>query len=142
MAEDFNSRVIREFRENDGRVGEPFTGLPMVLVHHVGAKSGTERVTPLRWFSDGGKAVVVASAAGAPTHPAWYHNLMAHPDVTAEVADGEGGVQTMEVHAEELPDDERKRLWAEITDNEGGFAGYQRKVEGIRTIPLVALVPR
>ena len=114
MAEDFNTRVIREFRENDGRVGEPFTGLPMILVHHVGAKSGAERIAPLRWFADGDRWVVVASAAGAPRHPAWFHNLMANPDVTAEIADGK--------------------------ENNGGFADYERRTD--RTIPLVGLTRR
>ena len=142
MAEDFNARVIREFRENAGKVGPPFTGLPMVLLHHVGARSGTERITPVRWFADGDRRFVVASAAGAPTHPAWYHNLMATPDVVVEIADGDGNVETTPVHAEDLTGDERDRLWNWILENEGGFAAYQRKVEGIRTIPLVALVPR
>lgn len=142
MAEDFNSRVIREFRENDGKVGEPFTGLPMILVHHVGARSGAERIAPLRWFADGDRRVVVASAAGAPKNPAWYHNLMANPDVVVEVSDGDGHVETARVHAEELTGDERDRIWTRITENEGGFADYQRRVEGIRTIPLVALVSR
>lgn len=140
MAEDFNSRVIREFRENDGRVGEPFTGLPMVLVHHVGAKSGTERIVPLRWFADGDRYVVVASAAGAPKHPAWFHNLMATPDVVAEVSDGQGRVETTPVHASELPTDERDRLWSWIKENNAGFADYERRTD--RTIPLVALTPR
>ncbi|ALE74112.1 AclJ [Pseudonocardia sp. Ae168_Ps1] len=140
MAEDFNSRVIREFRENDGRVGEPFTGLPMVLVHHVGAKSGTERVAPLRWFADGDSYVVVASAAGAPKHPAWFHNLMANPDVVAEIADGAGTVETVRVHASELGTADRDRVWTWIKDNNGGFADYERKTD--RTIPLVALTPQ
>lgn len=137
MAEDFNTRVIREFRENDGRVGEPFTGLPMILVHHIGAKSGAERIAPLRWFGDGDRWVVVASAAGAPRHPAWFHNLMANPDVTAEIADGEGGVETVAVHASELGDADRDRVWTWIKENNGGFADYERATD--RRIPLVAL---
>ncbi|MEJ8277346.1 nitroreductase/quinone reductase family protein [Pseudonocardia spirodelae] len=140
MAEDFNTRVIREFRENDGRVGEPFTGLPMILVHHVGAKSGAERIAPLRWFPDGDRWVVVASAAGAPRHPAWFHNLMANPDVTVEISDGEGAVETRRVHASELPDDERERIWTWIKDTNGGFADYERKTD--RRIPLVAFTAR
>lgn len=140
MAEDFNTRVIREFRENDGRVGEPFTGLPMILVHHVGAKSGAERIAPLRWFADGDRWVVVASAAGAPRHPAWFHNLMATPDVTAEIADGEGGVETVPVHASELDDADRDRIWTWIKENNGGFADYERRTD--RRIPLVGLTRR
>jgi deazaflavin-dependent oxidoreductase (nitroreductase family) len=140
MAEDFNSRVVREFRENDGRVGEPFTGLPMILVHHVGARSGTERIVPLRWFADGDSYVVVASAAGAPKHPAWFHNLMANPDVVAEIADGEGTVETVRVHASELGTADRDRVWTWIKENNGGFADYERQTD--RIIPLVALTPQ
>ncbi|ANY05211.1 nitroreductase/quinone reductase family protein [Pseudonocardia sp. HH130630-07] len=140
MAEDFNTRVIREFRENDGRVGEPFTGLPMVLLHHVGAKSGAERIAPLRWFADGDRYVVVASAAGAPKHPAWFHNLLANPDVVAEISDGRGAVETVRLHATELEPGDRERIWTRIKDENGGFADYERKTD--RTIPLVALTPR
>lgn len=140
MAEDFNTRVIREFRENDGRVGEPFTGLPMILVHHIGAKSGTERIAPLRWFADGDRWVVVASAAGAPKHPAWFHNLLAHPDVTAEIADGHGAVETVQVHAAELDDADRDRVWTWIKENNGGFVDYERRTD--RRIPLVGLTRR
>lgn len=137
MAEDFNSRVIREFRDNQGQVGEPFTGLPMILVHHIGAKSGTERVAPLRWFADGDDPVVVASAAGAPANPAWFHNLMANPDVVAEIADGRGGVETVRVHASELGAADRERVWTRIKAENGGFADYERRTD--RTIPLVRL---
>lgn len=140
MAEDFNTRVIREFRENQGRVGEPFTGLPMILLHHVGARSGTERITPLRWFADGDRYVVVASKGGAPENPAWYHNLKANPDTVAEVADGRGGVETLRVQAGELPDGDRERVWTWIKENNGGFADYERTAG--RTIPLVGLTPR
>ena len=139
MAEDFNSRVIREFRENDGRVGEPFAGLPMILVHHIGARSGTERVTPLRWFADGDRYVLVASKAGAPDNPAWYHNLKANPEVVVEIGDGQGNVETRRVHASELPGAERDRIWTWIKENNGGFAEYERATD--RTIPLVALTP-
>lgn len=140
MAEDFNARVVREFRENAGRVGEPFSGLPMILVHHVGARTGTERITPLRWFADGDRYVVVASAAGAAHHPAWFHNLMATPDVVVEISDGQGGVATRQVHASELEPAERERVWTWIKENNGGFADYERATD--RTIPLVALTPR
>ena len=140
MAEDFNTRVIREFKENDGRVGEPFSGLPMILVHHVGARSGTERTTPLRWFADGDRYVLVASKAGAPDNPDWYHNLKANPDLVVEVADGQGHVATKQVHASELPRDERDRIWTWIKENNGGFADYERNTD--RVIPLVALTPR
>jgi len=142
-SEDFNSRVIREFRENDGRVGPPFEGAPIVLVHHIGARSGTERVTPVMWFDGGGsRYVIVASKAGAPDNPAWYHNLKAHPDVTVEVGHGpDAYTETRRVHAEELTGEERDRVWAGITSANQGFAEYDRKTEGVRTIPLLALTP-
>lgn len=140
---DFNTRVIEEFRANDGRVGPPFEGATMILVHHLGARSGTERISPLRWFPDGDRYVIVASAAGAPKHPDWYHNLLAHPDVVVEVGHGpQARVETHEVHVEELTGAERERIWADITGSNPGFAEYDRKVEGIRTIPLLALTRR
>ncbi|RZT87019.1 deazaflavin-dependent oxidoreductase (nitroreductase family) [Pseudonocardia sediminis] len=138
--EEMNNRVISEFRENDGKVGPPFEGATMILVHHLGAKSGTERITPLVWFPDGDRFVIVASKAGAPDNPAWYHNLVAHPDITVEVGHGpEGRTETLDVHAEELTGSERERIWSWITENNEGFADYQKKVEGVRTIPLFAL---
>lgn len=141
--EDFNNRVISEFRANDGKVGPPFEGATLVLVHHIGAKSGTERITPLVWFADGDRYVIVASKAGAPDNPAWYHNLLAHPDSTVEVGHGpEGRVENLNVHAEELTGSERERIWTAITEANAGFAEYQKKVEGVRTIPLFALRER
>lgn len=141
--EDVNNRVIGEFRDNDGKVGPPFEGADLVLVHHLGARSGTERITPLVWFADGDRYVIVASKAGAPDNPAWYHNLRAHPDVTVEVGHGpEGWVDKLDVHAEELTGAERERIWATITEANARFADYQRKVEGVRTIPLFALRER
>lgn len=141
--DDFNKKIIGEFRENEGKVGPPFEGATMILVHHIGAKSGTERITPLMWFADGDRYVIVASKAGAPDNPAWYHNLVANPDITVEVGHGpEGRVETLNVHAEELTGAERERIWSGITAANAGFADYQKKVEGIRTIPLIALAER
>lgn len=143
-SEDFNTRVIREFRENDGQVGPPFEGAPMILVHHVGAKSGTERVTPLMWFDGGsGRYVIVASKAGAPDNPAWYHNLKANPDITVEIGHGpEARTETHRVHADELAGDERASIWKGITDAYQGFAEYDRKTQGVREIPLFRLTPQ
>lgn len=142
--EDFNNRVIREFRDNDGQVGPPFEGATMILVRHLGAKSGTERITPLVWFDGGeGRYVIVASKAGAPDNPAWYHNLKANPDITVEVGHGPAATaETLRVRAEELTGDERERIWKDITSANEGFAEYDRKTEGIRTIPLFALTPQ
>ena len=141
--DDFNKKIIDDFRANDGKVGPPFEGASMILVHHLGAKSGTERITPLVWFPDGDRLVIVASAAGAPKHPAWYHNLLAHPDVVVELGHGpQGGAETLDVHAEEITGDERAAIWSRITTANPGFADYDAKVEGIRTIPLFALTRR
>lgn len=138
MAEDFNTRVIREFHENDGRVGPPFEGAPMILVHHTGAKSGTERVTPLVYFPDGDRYLIVASAAGAPSNPAWFHNVMAHPQLTVEVATAQGA-RTLQVAAEEVTGAERDAVWAKIVEAMPGFGDYEKKTIGLRTIPVVAL---
>jgi len=82
---DFNTQIIDEFRTNQGRVGGMFASMPLLLLHHTGAKSGKSRINPLAYQSDGGRYVVYASKAGAPTNPDWYHNLKAQPDVTIEV---------------------------------------------------------
>lgn len=140
MPEDFTARVIREFRENDGRVGPPFEGANLILIHHVGARSGTERVTPLVYYPDGDDVVIVASAAAAPKHPAWFHNLMAHPRLTVEVATPDGA-QTREVDAEQLTGAERDAMYARIVEVMPFFGEYEVKTAGIRTIPLVRLRP-
>ena len=130
--DDFNAKVIEEFRANGGKVGGPFEGAPMILVHHVGAKSGTERVAPMVWFPDGDRLLIVASKAGAPTNPDWYHNLKAHPRVDVEV-----GTETFPVVVEELPRAERDEKWAQIAAASPGFAEYQQKTT--RVIPVLAL---
>lgn len=138
MPEDFNARVIREFRENDGKVGPPFEGAPMVLIHHRGAKSGEVRTTPLVYFTDSDDVVVVASAAGAPSHPAWYHNLKANPEIEADIATADG-VDTATVVAAEITGDARDSLWERIVEASPGFGDYAEKTKGIRTIPLFRL---
>ncbi len=130
--DDWNTRVIDEFRANGGRVGGQFEGANMILVHNFGAKSGTERVSPMVYFPDGDRFLIVASAAGSPKNPDWYHNLKARPEVTVEV-----GTETIPVVVEELPPAERDEKWAEITAVAPGFAEYQKKTS--RTIPVLAL---
>jgi deazaflavin-dependent oxidoreductase (nitroreductase family) len=129
---DWNTKIIEEFRQNEGRVGGQFTGASMVLIHHVGAKSGTERVNPLVYFPDGDRMIVVASAGGAPKNPDWYHNLKANPRTRAEV-----GAETFAVEAIELTGDEYADAWSRITAKMPGFADYQSKTT--RSIPLLAL---
>src|SRR6266508_2815618 len=95
---DYNTQIIEEFRANEGRVGGPWEGTPLVLVHHIGAKSGIERVTPLGCFPQGdGRFVIVASNGGSATDPDWYNNLKANPRTEVEV-----GAETFTVVAEEL----------------------------------------
>jgi deazaflavin-dependent oxidoreductase (nitroreductase family) len=131
---DFNNKIIAEFRANEGRVGGPFAGAPMVLVHHVGARTGTERVAPLVYFPEpDGSMLIIASKGGAPTNPDWYHNLVSDPQVTVEVGD-----ERFDARATVLEGDERDRLYAEQSRRYPGFAEYQASTE--RVIPVVALV--
>ena len=129
---DWNRKVIDEFRANEGKVGGQFAGAPMILVHHFGAKSGVERVSPMVYFPDGDRLLIVASAAGSPKNPDWYHNLKANPQVPVEV-----GADTFPVVVEELAAAERAEKWAEITAVMPGFAEYQEKTS--RVIPVLAL---
>lgn len=134
---DFNAKVIAEFRENEGRVGGPFEGAPMVLVHHRGRRSGTAYVNPMVYLpddADTGAIYVFASKAGAPTHPGWYHNLTDAGEATVEV-----GSETYDVTVDELEGEERDRVFAEQARRIPGFADYARKTEGIRTIPVLRL---
>jgi deazaflavin-dependent oxidoreductase (nitroreductase family) len=133
--EDFNAKVIEEFRANAGRVGGPFEGAPMLLLHHTGAKSGKPRVNPLMYQSDEGRYVIFASKAGAPSNPDWYHNLKARPDVSIEV-----GSEQIEVSAEEAAGEERDRLFETQKRRAPQFAEYEQKTD--RTIPVVILTPR
>jgi deazaflavin-dependent oxidoreductase (nitroreductase family) len=99
-ANDYNAKIIEEFRANEGRVGGPWAGATLILVHHVGAKSGIERVSPLGCFpQEDGRFAIVASHGGSPTHPDWYYNLKANPRIEVEV-----GTQAFTVLAEELDD--------------------------------------
>ena len=129
---DWNRKVIDEFRANEGKVGGQFAGAPMILVHHFGAKSGVERVSPMVYFPDGERLLIVASAAGSPKNPDWYHNLKANPQVPVEV-----GADTFPVVVEELAATERAEKWAAITAVMPGFAEYQEKTS--RQIPVLAL---
>lgn len=87
-ANDFNGRIIEEFRANAGKVDGRFAGIPLLLLHHTGAKSGRERINPVAYRRDGDRLVIFASKGGAPTHPDWYHNLVANPAATVEIGTG------------------------------------------------------
>lgn len=129
---DFNERVIAEFRANHGKVGGNFEGAPLLLLHSVGARSGETRVNPMMYLPDGDRFLVFASKAGADTNPDWYHNLLAHPDARIEVGD-----DTFEVRAEELTGAERDEKYAEQAALYPGFADYQEQTS--RVIPVFAL---
>jgi deazaflavin-dependent oxidoreductase (nitroreductase family) len=133
---DRNQRIIAEFRANEGRVGGGFEGAPMVLIHHVGRKSGTEYVIPLVYLPDGDDSIYIfASKGGAPVNPEWYRNLVAAGEATIEV-----GTSTYPVTVTELSGDERDRVYAEQVKRMPGFGDYERKAEGIRKIPVLRLV--
>jgi deazaflavin-dependent oxidoreductase (nitroreductase family) len=134
--DDRNQRIITEFRANEGRVGGGFEGAPMVLIHHVGRKSGTEYVTPLVYLPNSDDSIYIfASKAGAPVNPEWYRNLVAAGEATIEV-----GTSTYPVTITELSGDERDRVYAEQVKRMPGFGDYERKAAGIRKIPVLRLV--
>jgi deazaflavin-dependent oxidoreductase (nitroreductase family) len=109
-ASDYNSEIISEFRANQGRVGGMWEGTTLILIHHIGARSGIERVTPIACSPQpGGQFAIWAANGGSPAHPNWYHNLKAHPRITVEV-----GAQTFTVLAEELSSSARAELWPKL----------------------------
>jgi deazaflavin-dependent oxidoreductase (nitroreductase family) len=131
---DWNSGIIEEFRANEGRVGGPFEGRPLLLLHHHGAKTGIERVNPLAYRQVGGDFAVFGSKGGAPTNPDWYYNLVANPDASVEV-----GTKTYRVRARVATPEERSRIWKEQKRDVPAFADYERKTS--RQIPVVLLEP-
>jgi deazaflavin-dependent oxidoreductase (nitroreductase family) len=132
---DWNSGIIEEFRTNEGKVGGRFEGAPMLLLHHKGAKTGTERVNPMVFQKVDNGYAVFASKGGAPTNPAWYHNLVANPDVEVEI-----GTDTIPVRARVAEGDERERIWTKQKERMPGFAEYERNTT--RQIPVIILEPR
>jgi deazaflavin-dependent oxidoreductase (nitroreductase family) len=131
---DFNKNVIEEFRANGGVVGGPFDGMTLLLLHHTGAKSGAARINPLAYLDDDGRYVIFASKGGAPTHPDWYHNLKANPDVKIELGDG-----TFDAVASEATGEERDRLYDAQKARVSSFADYEQKTD--RLIPVIVLTP-
>ena len=133
--ENFNDKIIAEFRANAGKMGGPFQGAPMLLLHHTGAKSGTERVNPLMYQQVGDSYAIFASFAGAPRDPDWYYNLAAHPDTTVEM-----GTDTVRVRARVANPDERERIWNKQKEIAPGFADYEKSAAP-RVIPVILLDP-
>ncbi len=133
--QDWNSKIIEEFRANGGKVGGPFAGAPILLLHTTGAKTGRERVNPMMYLDLDGHRYVFASKAGADTNPDWYWNLVAHPEVTVEV-----GTETHVVSAGAVTGDDRDRIYSEQARRYPGFAEYEQKTS--RVIPVVELIPK
>lgn len=129
---DWNRQIIEEFHANEGKVGGPFKGASLLLLTTTGAKSGQRRTTPLVYLPDSERMVIFASKGGAPTNPDWYHNLVAHPEVTVEV-----GTETFEATASVVTGEERDRLYAIQAEKSPNFGEYQAKTN--RLIPVVAL---
>lgn len=127
-----NKAIIDEFRANGGKVGGPFSGRTLLLLHTIGAKTGQKRVNPVATFQDGDRWVVIASKGGAPTSPDWYHNLVAHPEVTVEV-----GGEKFQACAIVASEPERTRLYDKMVSINPGFADY--KARTARQIPVIVL---
>ena len=134
MPDDWNTKIIAEFRANGGKVGGPFEGAPVLLLHTIGAKTGQERVNPMMYQAVGDDYAVFASKGGAPTNPDWYHNLVANPQVRAEI-----GTETHEFTARVADPQTRAPIWAEQKRRYPGFADYEQKTT--RQIPVVILEP-
>ncbi len=129
---EFNQQVISEFRANQGKVGGQLANMPVLLLTTTGAKSGRSLTRPLVYTTDGDRMVVIASFAGAPNNPSWYHNLIANPVATVEL-----GSERFQVRAETTSGEERQRLFNRQAEQMPIFAGYQKKTT--RQIPVIVL---
>ena len=131
--DDYNTKIIEEFRENGGRVGGPWAGITLILIHHIGAKSGIERVSPVAYSLQGdGRFAIWAANGGSPTHPSWYYNLTADPRIKVEV-----DTQTFTVLAEQLDDTARAELWPKLVAQYPQLGEAQAKT--MRQIPVLML---
>lgn len=127
-----NQKIIEEFRANEGKVGGFFEGRTLLLLHTTGAKSGKERVTPVVTKEDGDRLVIVASKGGAPTHPDWYHNLVANPEVGIEY-----GTEEFQAEAAAASEPERSELYDAFASDMPAFSEYEKQAD--RVIPVVTL---
>jgi deazaflavin-dependent oxidoreductase (nitroreductase family) len=130
--QEFNKKIIEEFRANNGVVGGQFAGAGLLLLGTIGAKSGAQRTNPLVYLEDGDRLIIIASYAGSPNHPPWYHNLVANPEVTVEV-----GTDKYQANATVLEETERAQQYAKIAEAMPAFDGYAAKTS--RVIPVIAL---
>ena len=131
---EWNRKVIAEFRANEGKVGGRFEGASLLLLHTTGAKSGKARINPLMCMPDGDRYVIIASKGGAPSNPDWYYNLVANPEVSVEV-----GTEQFSATATVAEEPERSELYGKIAGLYPFFAEYQRNTT--RVIPVVVLTP-
>jgi deazaflavin-dependent oxidoreductase (nitroreductase family) len=131
---EYNAKIIAEFRASAGRVGGPWENIPLLLLHHAGAKSATAYVNPVAYLPDDSRYIIWAANGGAPNHPAWYHNLKAHPITRIEV-----GNETVNVVAQEMTGTDRHRLFGRATDRYPQLADAAKKTD--RLIPIVVLTP-
>lgn len=129
---EMSEKTVEEFRANDGKVGGMFEGATLLLLHHVGAKTGTKRVSPVMYQAQGENWAIFASKGGAPENPGWYHNLLANPKTQIEV-----GTETIDVVARVAEGDERTRIWDAQKEAYPQFAEYEKGTE--REIPVVIL---
>ncbi|MGQ9350023.1 nitroreductase family deazaflavin-dependent oxidoreductase [Mycolicibacterium gilvum] len=130
--DEFNRAIVEEFRANGGKVGGPFEGATLLLLHTTGAKSGKTRLSPLAYLTIDGRMIIVGSYAGAPRHPAWVHNVRAHPRAFIEI-----GMDAYDVDVRELPDGERDAMYPKLVELAPAFGEYQAKTT--RVIPLFEL---
>lgn len=132
---DYNRRLIEQFRAERGDPNGPMANRPLLLLTTTGARSGQRHTTPVMYMPDGDRLIVIASNAGAPAHPDWYRNLVAHPDVTVEV-----GAETYDATARVTQGAERQRIWDRLVEAYPFFTDHQAKIS--RQIPIVALERR
>lgn len=132
----WNQQVIAEFRANSGKVGGPFEGAPVLLLHTIGAKTGAERVNPMMYQRVGEEVAVFASKGGAPTNPDWYHNLVANPEVTVEL-----GEETVSMVARVVGSEERAGIWERQKKEFPNFAEYEEKTDRVIPVVLLSSVP-
>jgi deazaflavin-dependent oxidoreductase (nitroreductase family) len=133
---DFNGKIVAEFRANGGKVGGQFEGASILLLHHTGARTGTQRVSPLAYLPVGSGYAIFASKAGAPVNPAWYHNLLANPETAIEI-----GTEKIKVRARVAESAERDVIYERQKERAPQFADYEARAAGHRKIPVVVLDP-
>ncbi len=133
----WDEQVVEEFRANEGRVGGHFDGIPLILLHHVGRRSGVARISPLSYMrGPGARIYLFAAAGGAPAHPGWYHNLVAVGGATVEFP-----TETVRMSVTDIVGEERERVFADLLRQRPDIATYEQRTAGVRTIPVLALDP-